>query len=166
MTVFEVGVAPNAPGSSTLLARPLSNLSIKRCGTLRCSATTSLGCMFTLITQEPKARVQSVMSSKIEKGFTAPPSSSLMGRGRRSRLACPTLPSPHTHGTSNRAANWMTSNDGKPASETRSRKDEINAYQTIKQSAIAALAVWSELDSSVPNASPNSWRKRRKSRRE
>jgi len=166
MTVFEVGVAPNAPGSSTLLARPLANLSIKRCGTLRCSATRSLGCMFALITQEPKARVQSVMSSKIEKGFTAPPSSSLMGRGRRSRLACPTLPSPHTHGTSNRAANWMTSNDGKPASETRSRKDEINAYQTIKQSAIAALAVWSELDSSVPNASPNSWRKRRKSRRE
>jgi hypothetical protein len=40
--------------------------------------------MFALITQEPKARVQSVMSSKIEKGFTAPPSSSLMGRGRRS----------------------------------------------------------------------------------
>jgi hypothetical protein len=54
------------------------------------------------------------------------------GSRTQKRLACPTLPSPHTHGTSNRAANWMTSNDGKPASETRSRKDEINAYQTIK----------------------------------
>jgi hypothetical protein len=27
--------------------------------------------------------------------------------------------SPHIHGTSNRAANWMTSNDGEPGSERR-----------------------------------------------
>jgi hypothetical protein len=41
-SVFVVLVAPNAPGSSTLLARP----------TLSCSATKSLCCMFAPITQE------------------------------------------------------------------------------------------------------------------
>ena len=35
--------------------------------------------MFAPITQEPKARAQSVMLSKIGKGFTAPQSSSLTG---------------------------------------------------------------------------------------
>src|SRR5712692_7118069 len=60
MTVFGVGVVPSAPGSSTLLARPLANPSMKRNGTLSCSATRSLRCMFAPSTQEPKARAQSV----------------------------------------------------------------------------------------------------------
>src|SRR6266851_8426815 len=51
MTVFGVGVVPSAPGSSTLLARPLANPSMKRCGTLNCSATRSLRCMFAPITR-------------------------------------------------------------------------------------------------------------------
>ena len=35
--------------------------------------------MFAPITREPRARAQSVMSSKIGRSFTAPPSSSLTG---------------------------------------------------------------------------------------
>jgi hypothetical protein len=40
--------------------------------------------MFAPITQEPKARAQSMMPSKIGKSFAAPPSSSLTGASCRS----------------------------------------------------------------------------------
>src|ERR1039458_8124164 len=57
----------NAPGSSTLLARP----------TLSCSAAKSLCCMFAPITQEHEHRI--IQNAKIGESFTAPQSSSLTG---------------------------------------------------------------------------------------
>jgi hypothetical protein len=54
-SVFEVGVALNAPGSSAPLARSLANLSMKRSGTLSCSAIRSLHSMFAPITPRTKS---------------------------------------------------------------------------------------------------------------
>jgi len=48
--------APNVPGSSALLAHPLANLSMKRSGTLSCSAT---GSSVHVCAKHPRAKSQS-----------------------------------------------------------------------------------------------------------